>query len=201
MNPTRRTLRPDQLWLLLAAAVLLAALVLGGLWVAGVHQRAAERLAQIEPRHARLAGLLQNEEQLAQATQDLQANLANFLHPADADPGQIGNSVLQRVRELAAAQELRVTSSQVTAPAEDRDHPGFERLGLSVRVEGDWAQVQALLAALPRERPAIYSQTVQLQAQGGLRVGRGARGAPPDAAPAPTIQAQLDLYALQERQP
>ena len=43
MNPTRRTLRPDPLGLLLAAAVLLAALGLGGLWVAGVHQRAAER--------------------------------------------------------------------------------------------------------------------------------------------------------------
>ena len=190
MSSRRFLNRPDQFWLALAAAVLLGAAVLGGLWVAGVHARAAARLAQIEPRHARLAGMLQNQEQFAQSAQALQANLAQFLYPADAESGQIGNAVLQRVRELAGAQELRVTSSQVTAPAEDKDNPGFERVGLSVRLEGDWARLQPLLAALPRERPAIYSQTIQLLPQ--------FVGAPGQVQ---VIQAQLDLFVLKERQP
>ncbi len=180
--------RPEQLWLALIAAVLLSMFVLGALWVAGVHTRAAARLAEIEPRHARLAGLLEHGDQLAQAGQALQVNLTEFLHPADA--GQIGNAVLQRVRELAGAQELRVTSSQVAAPAEDKDHPGFERVGLSVRLEGDWAQLQKLLAALPRERPVIYSRTIQLLSQGGRAPGQ-----------AQAIQTQLDLFVLKEQQP
>lgn len=191
MSSIRRSFyRPEQLWLALAAAALLALLVLGALWVAGVHTRAAARLAEIEPRHARLAGLLQNEERVAQAGQALQANLTQFLHPADADAGQIGNSVLQRVRELATRQELRVTSSQATTPAPDRDHPGFERVGLSVRLEGDWARLQGLLAAMPRERPAIYSQSIHLLSLSGGAPGQGQ-----------TIQAQLDLFVLKERTP
>ena len=191
MTSNRRTsYRPDQLWLVLVAAALLGALVLGALWVAGVHARASSRLAEIEPRHARLAGLLQDNEQIALADQALQTNLALYLHPSEADAVQIGNSVLQRVRELATAQELRVTSSQVTAPTADRDNPGFERVGLSVRVEGDWARLQGLLRALPRERPVIYSHTIQLQAHGGRMVEQ-----------AQTIQAQLDLFVLKERKP
>lgn len=187
---TRSPYRPEQLWLAVPALVLLCALVLGALWVAGVHTRAKARLAEIEPRHARLAGLLQSDEQLKKAGDALQGNLTQFLHPVDADAGLIGNAVLQRVRELASAQDLRVTSSQVSAPTQDKDHPGFEQVGLSVRLEGDWGQLQRLLAALPRERPVIYSRTVQLLSQGAR--------AP---AQAQLVQAQLDLFVLKERQP
>ena len=184
------TTRPEPRWLALGAlAVLLLALAAAALWVAGVHQRAAARLAELEPRHARLAGLLQSGERLTQSQQALQANLAQFVHPPEADAAQLGNTVLQRVRELATTQGLRVTSSQTAAPREDKDQPGFGRIGVSLRVEGDWPQLQGLLRALPAERPAIYSETVQLLSQ-GAQAGRAA-----------VVQAQLELFLLQERQP
>ena len=185
------TTRPEPRWLALGAlAVLLLALAAAALWVAGVHQRAAARLAELEPRHARLAGLLQSGERLTQAQQALQANLAQFVHPPEADAAQLGNTVLQRVRELATTQGLRVTSSQTAAPREDKDQPGFGRIGVSLRVEGDWPQLQGLLRALPAERPAIYSDTMQLLSQ-GTQAGRASA----------MSQAQLELFVLQERQP
>ena len=185
------TTRPEPRWLALGAlAVLLLALAAAALWVAGVHQRAAARLAELEPRHARLAGLLQSGERLTQSQQALQANLAQFVHPPEADAAQLGNTVLQRVRELATTQGLRVTSSQAAAPREDKDQPGFGRIGVSLRVEGDWPQLQGLLRALPAERPAIYSDTMQLLSQ-GTQAGRASA----------MIQAQLELFVLQERQP
>lgn len=184
------TRRPEQLWLALGALALLLALAAAALWVAGVHQRAAARLAELEPRHARLAGLLQNGERLGQAQQALQANLAQYIYPPEADAAQLGNTVLQRVRELAGQQGLRVTSSQAAAPREDKDNPGFGRVGVSLRLEGEWPQLQGLLRALPAERPVIYSDTVQLLSQ-GAQAGR-----------APVIvQAQLELFVLQERKP
>ena len=185
----RRPASPEQLWLLLGGLLLLSLIAAGALWVAGVHTRAATRLAELEPRHARLAGLLGHGDQLAAAEQTVQANLAQYLHPPEADAGLVANGVLQRVRELAGQHELRVTSSQVTAPTEDKDNPRLERVGLSLRLEGDWPRLQALLTALARERPAIYSQTVQLMAQ-----------AMPAGRPSP-IQAQLDLFVLKERKP
>ena len=76
------------------------------------------------------------------------------------------------------------------APREDKDQPGFGRIGVSLRVEGDWPQLQGLLRALPAERPAIYSDTMQLLSQ-GTQAGRASA----------MIQAQLELFVLQERQP
>ena len=182
------TTRPEPRWLALGAlAVLLLALAAAALWVAGVHQRAAARLAELEPRHARLAGLLQSGERLTQSQQALQANLAQFVHPPEADAAQLGNTVLQRVRELATARGLRVTSSQAATPREDK---GFDRIGLNLRVEGDWPQLVALLRELAQLRPAVYTSTLQLGVQHG-----GAQGGPQ------TVFGNLDLYVLKERRP
>ena len=96
MSTARGIRNPEKLWFVLGAAVLLLCLGAFVWWALGVHQRAADRLAEIEPRHARLAGLLQDNEQIALADQALQTNLALYLHPSEADAVQIGNSVLQR---------------------------------------------------------------------------------------------------------
>ena len=83
-----------------------------------------------------------------------------------------------------------VVDPETAAPREDKDQPGFGRIGVSLRVEGDWPQLQGLLRALPAERPAIYSDTMQLLSQ-GTQAGRASA----------MIQAQLELFVLQERQP
>jgi len=176
--------RPEQLWLLAGALLLLALLVWAVATVALAHGRAVDRLTDVGPRHARVAGLLQGSERLAQQAQALKNNLLDYVYPADGDAGQIGNLTLQRVRDAASARGLRVASSQVAAPREDK---GFDRIGLSLRVEGDWASMQALLTELARQRPAIYSQTVQLNAQGG--------------AMRQTVAGQFELYVLKERRP
>jgi general secretion pathway protein M len=177
--------RPEQLWLLAGALLLLVLLMLAVVKVVALHRAAASRLAEIEPRYARVAGLLQNSERLTAADKAVQASLTDFLAPAKGDAGQLGNLTLQRVRDAASARGLRVSSSQVAAPREEQ---GFERIGLSLRVEGDWEQMQALLTELARQRPAIYSQTVQISAQGGGMAGRKA-----------TVVGQFEFYVLKER--
>ena len=179
--------RPEALWLLAAGAVLLAVLGWAGWTVVSKYQQAATRLAEIEPRHARLAGLLQNKELLAQSQQALGANLTQFVHSAEQDPSQTANTALKRVRELAAARGLRVTSSQAAAP---RDEQGFDRIGLNLRVEGDWPELVALLGDLAAQRPAIYTATQQF---GVARTN--ARNE------AQVVFGQLDLYVLKERRP
>ena len=54
MNAVRN---PERIWLALLAAALLACLALGAFKVYDKHRWAALRLAEIEPRYARLAGL------------------------------------------------------------------------------------------------------------------------------------------------
>jgi len=179
--------RPEALWLLIAGALLLALLAWASWTVVAKYRQASAVLAEIEPRHARLAGLLQNQELLAQTDSALQANLIEHVGTAEEDPGQTGNAALQRVRELATARDLRISSSQAAAP---RDEHGFDRIGLVLRIEGQWPQLVGFLRELVQQRPAIYTTNMQLAVQFGGMPGTS-----------PVVLAQLDLYVLQERRP
>lgn len=176
------THRPERLWLLLWGALLLAALAIAASYVWGKHRWAVERLADIEPRYARLAGLRDAGPQIDELERALAGNLTQFAYPAEGDAAQVGNAALQRVRELAAAAQLRVSSSQVLAP---RDADGFQRIGLNLTVEGDWSQTLQFLQALARQRPMIHSDRIQL-----VR-----RGSPAPEAPQ-VIAGTLGLYVL-----
>ena len=116
---------PPTLWLSIGAAVLLALLLAAGGFAASVYGQATRQLADIEPRHARLAGLLQNKELLTQAESALDANSSQFIGAASEDPIQLGNTALQRVRDLATARynvlvgTLRLKQAAGTLTADD----------------------------------------------------------------------------------
>ncbi|MBS0501896.1 MAG: hypothetical protein H6927_06370 [Burkholderiaceae bacterium] len=184
---TSRAPRPELLWLLAAGALLLALLAWSSWFVVSRHQQAAAQLAAIDPRYARLTGLIQHKDEFAQMSQAVQANLQQFVYPAGQDAGQVGNNALQRVRELATARDLRISSSQAAAP---RDEHGFDRIGLVLRIEGQWPQLVGFLRELVQQRPAIYTTNMQLAVQFGGMPGTS-----------PVVLAQLDLYVLQERRP
>ena len=184
---TSRAPRPELLWLLAAGALLLALLAWSSWFVVSRHQQAAAQLAAIDPRYARLTGLIQHKDEFAQMSQAVQANLQQFVYPAGQDAGQVGNNALQRVRELATARDLRISSSQAAAP---RDEHGFDRIGLVLRIEGQWPQLVGFLRELVQQRPAIDTTNMQLAVQVGGMPGTS-----------PVVLAQLDLYVLQERRP
>ena len=186
MTASRFAQRPELLWLLAAAAVLLCGLSWASWTVFAKYRQAASWLAETEPRHARMAGLLHSQPELAAASAQIQANLRAYVYPAEDEPSHTANTALQRVRELAARHDLRVSSSQTSAPREEN---GFDRIGLNLRIEGTWPGVLALLGDLATLQPAIYYNSLQLGSRG--------RGASDDD----TGFVQLDLYLLKERQP
>lgn len=167
----RAALRPEHAWLLIAACVLLLVLGWGVTTAVRAHIAAAEALDGVNPRVARLTGLLENEEQLRRAQADLTANLAQFVYPAERGADDIGNDALQRVRELATQRGLRVASSQATQPKEDKD-TGLDRIDLSLAVEGDWASALGLLRDLSAVRPAVFTGVAGVSAQGAGTAGR-----------------------------
>ena len=191
MSANRPALRPEQVWLLLAALVLIALVASVVTFTLRAHARAAQTLTEIEPRYARISGLLQKQEQIEQASQALTASMARYVYPPEGDSSQIGNQALQKVRDLASARNLRVTSSQSQPAKEDNDHPGLNRIAINLRIEGDWSGLQELLADLTRQTPAIYQNTLQLMVLGG---GRNT-----DPNIPLIVSGQFDLYVLQER--
>lgn len=180
--------RPDRRQLLFASAFWV--LILGGLAAAAVqvawrtHQEAAQQIETLEPRIARLAGLGSDRTKLAEGAKALTEQVQRHAYPASRDATQAGNDAQQRARELFARAGLEVASIQVLPP---RTSGGFDRIPITLRVDGELAAVQAALATLASASPTLFVEGFSMQ---------GANGAEPAA---PRVMAELQLFALRVR--
>lgn len=147
--------------ILVTLGLILVPLFLVGGYFYSKHQWAMQRIAEVEPRHARLSGLLAQKDSLALAQSQTMDLLAQYLHPAGQDANQVGNDVQQRIRSVLSTAGLSIISTQVL-PA--KDGKSFERIPLSIRAEGDMMAVQLALAALDEQTPAILTEGFVLQA-------------------------------------
>ncbi|MFY3382635.1 type II secretion system protein GspM [Paracidovorax sp. MALMAid1276] len=135
-------------------------------WVWSKHQWAADQLEQVGPRYARLAGLVQAKERLAQAEASAKALLAAHAYPAEQDAVQAGNDAQQRIRSLFADSKLDVGSIQVLPP---KELAAFDRIGIVLRVEGDLTGVQNALTLLEKQSPTVWVDSVSVQTVGVVK--------------------------------
>ncbi|WP_027995455.1 type II secretion system protein GspM [Simplicispira psychrophila] len=149
-------------------ALLALPFMAAGIYIYQKHQWAEKRLDELEPRYARLLGLEDSRETLVQANAQGQASLAQYVYPQGQDINQTGNDAQQRIRSILVAAGLDIASSQVLPVKEDK---GFDRIPLSVRAEGEMVALQAALAGLVAEAPAILIDTVLVQGYGAPTKG------------------------------
>ncbi len=159
----KRMIRRETALVLITLALLALPFIAAGMYVHQKHQWAQKRLDELEPRYARLLGLEASRDNLAQAQAQAHSLLARYVHPAEQDSNQAGNEAQQRIRSILSAAGLDIASSQVLEAKEDK---GFERIPLAVRAEGELAAVQAALAGLAEQMPAILVDTISVRGQG-----------------------------------
>ncbi len=157
--------RVQWLQILIVVAVLLP-LAAGGLYVYGVHQRAQSRLADIEPRYARLAGLLERQADIKALTQDAKQQIARHSYPATQDVTQAANDAQQRIRTLFSDSKLDIISIQVLPSKEDGK---FDRIPIDLRVEGDLTGLQNALSLLSSQTPVVVIENLAIQTIGAVR--------------------------------
>lgn len=179
------SMRSERIWLILLGLLVVAVLGVGAGWVYGKHRWAAARLADIEPRYARLEGLKNSAPRLQELGEQLRERMGQYVYPAGEDPSHAGNSALQQVRERAASAQLNVTSSQALTA---REEEGFYRVGLNVQLEGDWARVAEFLQSLFVMRPAVYLERMQITSSQGYMADGPQK-----------VTVTLNLFVLQER--
>ncbi len=168
----RKALRRERLALAAAALLALLPLLALGLYVLDLRHAAEQRIAELEPRHARLAGLVAGREALDKAEAAARAQLGEITYAAAQDLTQAGNDAQQRVRTVFTSAGLQLVSSQVL-PANDEKQ--FDRIPLMVRLEGDLAALQTALVALSRQTPAILIDGLNIQSVGTVRPDQPAR--------------------------
>lgn len=157
----KKIVRRDLAVVLATLGLALVPLILIGGYLHSKYQWATQRIAEVEPRYARVSGLVINKDSLAQAHAQAADRLAQYLHPSGQDANQVGNEVQQRIRSVLSTAGLSIVSTQVLAA---KDEKNFERIPLSVRAEGDMMAVQLALAALDEQKPAILTEGFVLQA-------------------------------------
>ena len=151
----------------LTVVALLLPLAGAGLYVWIHHQRIENHLADLEPRYARLAGLLERQAELQ--TLGIKANeqLTRLSYPAAQDVTQAGNDAQQRIRSLFAESKLDIISIQVLPPP--KEEAKFDRIPINLRVEGDLAGIQSALSSLSRQTPMVMVDSLSLQTIGAVR--------------------------------
>lgn len=172
----------------LILAVALLPVAGGALYVLRKHIWGEERLAQIEPRHARLLGLESQRVELEDARQRAAELRTHYIYPAASDGTQTGNQAQQKVRDLFSSAGLQVITSQVLPPKEEK---GFDRIPLVLRAEGELLGLQSALAVLGAQQPVIVINELDVQVLGGL--------ANINPKLPPRLSAQFTLSVLRER--
>lgn len=147
--------------------VLLAPLVAGGVFVYQKHQWATARLAELEPRYARMEGILAAQSELDKANQQTDAMLSAYLYPADKVLNQAGNEMQQQVRDTLSAGGLRVGSSQVLPPK--ADNPNLDRIQLVIKAEGELLALQTAMIGLQSIKPAVLIDSLSVNVMGTAR--------------------------------
>ncbi len=167
--------------LLQTALLLLLLLPLGaaGLWWFGKHQYWQNNLERQESLYARLAGMQEQQEAIAQALAQTQQARTVFFYPEDQPAEQAANAALQSLRHVLDQAGMKVDSSQVkipepgdTPPEQSDDDPqgsGIQRIQLLVSAQGSWVSLQLALAALRELRPVVTIERVHLSTRMGLQ--------------------------------
>lgn len=146
--------------------LLVSALLAGGLYVREKHLSLQRHMADLERRHARLAGLIQRQPDILAAHSQANQQLALAAYPASQDATQAANDAQQRIRSLFADNHLDVISLQVL-PAKEQG--GFDSISINLRVEGDLAGLQAALVQLPNMSPRVITNVLSIQTIGAVR--------------------------------
>ena len=151
---------------ILIVLLLLAPLMAAGTFVWFKHQQYQDSLAELEPRYARLLGLVNARANLQALGVQVGAALVQRSYPTTQDLAKAGNDAQQRIRSLFAESRLEVISIQVLPPKEEGQ---FNRITITLRVEGDLSAIQTALDKLTGLIPTVQLDSMALQTIGAVR--------------------------------
>lgn len=167
----------QSVWLCLVAVPI----AIGIYYVWHKHQWAQGVLEQTPPRAARLAGLLQSQADILKRQETVQSYINTHAYPATTTVSEAGNDAQQRVRQVFADAGFTIASVQVQ---EVQTQGRFNRIPLSMRIEGNYNQVVPALQNLDTLRPVVIMDELRLDAFGITR---------PDAHPRVTGEIKLSV--------
>ncbi len=151
----------------------------------GMRQGYQSEIDALEPRIARLHGLIEYEGQLRESALMVDKQLVNLVYPAIEDSATVSTGLQKDVRQIFVEAGLSVTNIQVLPV---REKNAFDYIGLKLTVTGDIAGLDAAMIAIAGYMPLLLVESLDVwPARGSSRSGDSK---------VQTISASLQLLSL-----
>ncbi|MEZ5572074.1 MAG: type II secretion system protein GspM [Halioglobus sp.] len=136
----------------------------------------------LNPRIARLRGMIGFESQLRDSSAQGMQEVAELVYPASRDRATVSAELQTSVREILSNAGLSVSNSQVL-PVREKDN--FDHISIRLTVEGDLSGLDEALTAIARFRPILLVESLEI---GALRSSRSSQEQ--------TVSATVQLLSL-----
>lgn len=131
---------------------------IGSLWF--MRSGYSAEIDRIDSRTARMLGLIEAEQELNAAANQLRGHLQDMAYGETTDTATVSAAMQQLVRDVMSTAGLSVSSSQIL-PA--RQIEGFERLGLDISVVGNITGIEEALANLGLLNPLVLIESTSVK--------------------------------------
>lgn len=187
------SLRADRQTIVVGGTLGLVALVVLGAVVHfwSMRQQFAGEIGGIQPRTARLVGILEYADELEAASAIGRNVVRDVAYPPGPDSATVAATMQQDVRELMTDAGMSVTGSQVLTT---RRAEGYDQLTLDITAEGNINALDEALAELEMMRPLIFIESARFKPE-RRRSRRSSGQDNPDTDPR-RVTARLKLFAL-----
>ena len=124
---------------------------------------------RLEPRIARLKGLLESEPALQASVGDVSLQLGSAVYPAAVSRPTVSAELQNSVRGLFVGVGLSVSNMQALPIIEGDD---FDRVGLRLTISGGLPEIDSALMALSAHSPRVFVEGIDMQSISSTRRGR-----------------------------
>lgn len=151
----------------------------------GVRSETQAEIDRMEPRIARLRGLIDYEDQLREAAVIVDSQVLELVYPASEDQATVSAELQTQVRDIFSAAGLSVTNSQVLPV---REQGNFDYIGVKLTVNGSLPALDEALAGLAAYLPLVLVESLDVYP---MRAPRGK-----DESNQQTLTASLQVLSL-----
>ena len=147
-------------WIVGVTLLLPALLFLNALMgVLSVRHEYQASIDSLEPRIARLRGLIETEAELQQVAGEVNRRIPGLVYSKDQDRATVSANLQQEVRQILVDAGLSVTNSQVLPV---REQELFDYVAVKVTVRGSMANVDAALSSLASYMPLVLVESLDI---------------------------------------
>jgi len=123
-------------------------------------------IEHLQPRIARMQGLLESEEQLKASAGRLGSQVVNLIYPPTEDSAAVSAALQKDIREIMTNAGLTVANSRILPLVQAEN---FDRIGLSLAVSGTLDALDAALLEMAAYTPLLLIESIDIKPRARAR--------------------------------